>query len=114
MSPSPWEQDVLDSIKNGLADTDPGLVARLALFTRLASGEAMPVREKLQAASRQAVQRGTRRLDLSRTMLLVWLVTSLTLIAAAVVSSRTSGHLNCTGSWKPLCGNATAAAQPVP
>jgi len=37
-----------------------------------------------------------------------------TLIAAAVVSSRTSGHLNCTGSWKPLCGNATAAAQPVP
>ena len=122
MSLSPWEQDALDSIKTGLADSDPGLVARLAMFTRLAAGEAMPVREKLQAASRQAVQRGARRsrrlyrrLDLSRTMLLVWLVTSLTLIAAAVVSSRTSGHLNCTGSWKPLCGgNTTAAAQPVP
>ena len=121
MSLSPWEQDALDSIKTGLADSDPGLVERLAMFTRLAAGEAMPVREKLQVASRQAVQRGARRsrrlyrrLDLSRTMLLVWLVTSLTLIAAAVVSSRTSGHLNCTGSWKPLCGNATAAAQPVP
>ena len=120
MSLSPWEQDALDSIKTGLADSDPGLVARLAMFTRLAAGEAMPVREKLQAASRQAVQRGARRsrrlyrrLDLSRTMLLVWLVTSLTLIGAALVGSR--GHLNCTGSWKPLCGgNTTAAAQPVP
>lgn len=121
MSLSPWEQDALDSIKTGLADADPGLVARLAMFTRLAAGEAMPVREKLQAASRQAVQRGARRsrrlyrrLDVSRTMLLVWLVTTLTLIAAALVSSRTGGHLNCTGSWKPLCGNVTAADQPVP
>ena len=121
MSLSPWEQDALDSIRDGLADSDPGLVERLAMFTRLAAGEAMPVREKLQAASRQAVQRGARRsrrlylrLDVSRTMLLVWLVTTLTLIAAALVSSRTSGHINCTGSWKPLCGNVTAAAQPVP
>jgi hypothetical protein len=121
MSLSPWEQDTLDSIKTSLADSDPGLVARLAVFTRLAADEAMPVREKLQAASRQAVQGGARRsrrlyrrLDVSRTMVLVWLVTTLTLIAAALVSSRTSGHLNCTGSWKPLCGNATAAAQPVP
>ena len=114
MSLSPWEQDALDSIKTGLADSDPGLVARLAMFTRLAAGETMPVRDKLQVASREAVQRGARRLDVSRTMLLVWLVTTLTLIAAALVSSRTSGHLNCTGSWKPLCGNVTAAAQPVP
>ena len=94
MSLSPWEQDALDSIKTGLADSDPGLVARLAMFTRLAAGETMPVRDKLQVASREAVQRGARRLDLSRTMLLVWLVTTLTLIAAALVSSRTSGHLN--------------------
>ena len=121
MSLSPWEQDALDSIKNGLTDSDPGLVARLGMFTRLASGEAMPARDRPQAVSQQAVQRGARRsrrlyrrLDVSRTMMLVWLVTTLTLIAVALVSSRTSGHLNCTGSWKPLCGHTTAAAQPVP
>jgi hypothetical protein len=117
MSLSAWEQDALDSIKTGLADSDPALVAQLTMFTRLASGEDMPVREKLKAVKQQVARRRRKmyqRLGVSRTMLLVWLVTSLTLIAAALVSSRTSGHLNCTGSWKPLCGNATAAAQPVP
>src|SRR5262245_45631814 len=82
MSLSPWEQNALDSIKTGLTDSDPGLVARLAMFTRLAAGETMPVRDRLQVASQQADQGGARRsrrlyrrLDLSRTMLLVWLVT---------------------------------------
>ena len=124
MSLSAWEQDALDSIKEGLADSDPALVARLAMFTRLAAGEALPVREKIQAVSRQAVQRGARRsrrlyqrLGVGRTMLLVWLVTTLTLIAAALASSRASGPGTCTGSWGSLCGHATAAslpAQPVP
>src|SRR5215831_6246356 len=105
MSLSAWEQDALDSIKNGLADSDPALVARLAMFTRLAVGEAMPVREKIQAVSRQAVQRGRRRgrrlyqrLDVSRTMVLVWLVTTLALIAAALASGRASGPSPCAGS----------------
>ena len=117
MSLSPWEQDALDSIKNGLTDSDPGLVARLAMFTRLAAGETMPVRDRLQAASQQAVQRGARRLDLSRTMLLVWLVTTLTLITAAVASSRASGPDTCAGSWGSLCGHAAGApqaAEPIP
>ena len=124
MSLSPWERDALDSIKTGLADSDPGLVARLAVFTRLAAGEAMPVREKLQAASRQAVQHGARRsrrlyrrLDVSRTMLLVWLVTTLTLITAAVAGSRASGPDTCAGSWGSLCGHAVGApqaAEPIP
>jgi len=119
MSLSAWEHDALDSIRDGLADSDPALVARLTMFTRLASGEAMPVREK--AVSREAVQRGARRgrrlyrrLDLSRTMLLVWLVTTLTLIAAALVSSRASGPSTCGGSWAALCGHATAAAPAIP
>jgi len=112
MSLSAWEQDALDSIKEGLADSDPALVARLAMFTRLAAGEAMPVREKIQAVSRLY-----QRLGVGRTMLLVWLVTTLTLIAAALASSRASGPGTCTGSWGSLCGHATAAslpAQPVP
>jgi len=120
MSLSPWEQDALDSIKNSLADSDPGLVARLAVFTRLASGEAMPVREKLQAVSRQAAQRGARRsrrlywrLGVGRAMLLVWLITTLTLITAALASNRASGPGTCAGFWGSLCGHETAAAQPA-
>jgi len=120
MSLNAWEQDALDSIRDGLADSDPALAARLAMFTRLASGEAMPAREKLQAASRRVVQRGAgrsrglyRRLGLQRTMLLVWLVTTLTLIAAALTSSRGDGPRTCTGSWAMLCSGAIAAPQPA-
>jgi hypothetical protein len=129
MSPSAWEQDALDSIKNGLADSDPALVARLAMFTRLACGEAMPVREKIHAASKRVTRRPARRargrrtgrvqqrLGLQWTMLLVWLVTTTALIAAALASSRVGGHFNCTGTWGTLCDRASSApqaAQPMP
>ena len=57
MSLSAWEQQVLDSIKDRLASSDPTLVARLTIFARLASGEEMPAREKIQARSREAVRR---------------------------------------------------------
>jgi hypothetical protein len=120
MSMSEWEQHALDSIKNGLADSDPALVARLAMFTRLASAEDMPVREKIQAVKQQVARRRRRlyqRLGVGRGMLLVWLVTSLTLIGAAVASSRASGPGTCTGSWGSLCGHAAGApqaAQPIP
>jgi len=139
MSLSAWEQDALDSIKNGLADSDPALVARLAMFTRLASGEAMPVREKVHVASKQMTRRPARRpparraparkttarrtgrvsqrLGLQWTMLLVWLVTTTALIAAALASSRVGGHFNCTGTWGALCDRASSApqaAQPMP
>ena len=119
MSMSEWEQDALDSIKNGLADSDPALVARLAMFTRLSSAEDMPVREKIQAVKQQVARRRRlyQRLGVGRGMLLVWLVTTLTLIGAAVASSRASGPGTCTGSWGSLCGHAAGApqaAQPIP
>ena len=50
MSLSPWGQHALDSIKDRLASSDPTLVARLTIFTRLASDEEMPAREKIQPA----------------------------------------------------------------
>jgi hypothetical protein len=114
MSLSAWEQDALDSIKNGLADADPALVARLAMFTQLASGEDMPVREKIQAVKQQVARRRRRmyqRLGVGRGMVLVWLVTTLTLITAALASSRGDGPRSCAASFATLCG-ATAAAQP--
>jgi len=117
MSLSPWEQDALDSIENGLAGSDPGMTARLAMFTRLASGEAMPVRDKLQAISQRVVRRGTRRsrrlyqrLNLGRVMLLLWLVTTLALIAAALATSRASAG-TCAGSTSALCRGASTAPQ---
>ena len=115
MSLSAWEQDALDSIKTGLADADPALVARLAMFTRLASGEDMPVREKIQAVKQQVARRRRRiyqRLGVGRGMILVWLVTTLTLITAALASSRGDGPRSCVASFATLCG-ATAAAQPA-
>ena len=57
MSLSAWEQQALDSIKNGLASSDPTLVARLSMFARLASDEEMPPREKIQVGSRRAALR---------------------------------------------------------
>jgi Protein of unknown function (DUF3040) len=116
MSLSAWEQDALDSIKNGLADSDPALVAQLIMFTRLASGEDMPVREKLQAVKRQVARRRRRmyqRLGVGRAMLLVWLVTTLTLVAAALAGSRGDGPRNCSGSFFTLCGGASAAPHPA-
>ena len=116
MSLSAWEQDALDSIKNGLADSDPALVAQLTMFARLASGEDMPVREKLQAVKRQVATRRRRmyqRLGMSRAMVLVWLVTTLTLIVAALASSRGDGPRNCAGSFFTLCGGASAAPHPA-
>lgn len=114
MSLSAWEQDALDSIKNGLADSDPALVAQLAMFTRLASGEDMPVREKLQAVKRRVARRRRRmyqRLGVSRAMLLVWLVTTAALIATALASSRASGPGTCAGFWGSRCGHEAAAPQ---
>ena len=91
MSLSAWEQQALDSIKDGLASSDPTLVARLTIFTRLASGEEMPAREKIHAGSRRAVRRSrpeplhTHRADqrlglLQAVPLLLWLVTTVALI----------------------------------
>ena len=117
MSLSTWEQNVLDSIRDRLTKSDPALVARMAMFTHLAAGEAMPVRDTLQAVSQRVVRRGARRsrrlyqrLNLGRAMLLVWLVTTLTLIAAALATSRASAE-TCSGSTFASCGGATTAPQ---
>ena len=92
------------------------LVARLAMFTRLASAEDMPVREKIQAVKLGVARRRRRlyhRLGVGRGMLLVWLVTTLTLVAAALAGSRGDGPRSCAGSFVTLCGEASAAPQPA-
>ena len=61
MSLSAWEQHALDSIKNGLASSDPQLVALLTTFTRMASDEEMPVSETIRAGSRRAIRYPRRK-----------------------------------------------------
>jgi len=106
MTLSAWEQQALDSIRDGLASSDPTLVARLAVFTRLASGEDMPAREKIQAGPGRALRRPRRRPR--RTRVLLWLLTTIAMIAIAVFYDRVGGHGPCTGSWVTMCTGASS------
>jgi hypothetical protein len=119
MSLTAREQQALDSIGDGLASSHPALVARLAIFTRLASDEEMPAREKIQAGPPRAVRRpdsrpgvarrAYRRLGFQRAAVLLWLVTSVALIAVALLVSRGADQGTCTGSWSALCTGAASA-----
>jgi hypothetical protein len=98
MSLSAREQQALDSIKDGLAGSDPQLAALLSAFNRLASDEDMPDREKIQADSRRALRRLRRgprgsslrsvckRLAFQHPALLLWLATTAVLIAVALIA----------------------------
>jgi hypothetical protein len=131
MSLSASEQQALDSIKDSLASSDPTLVARLTMFARLASGEEMPVREKIHAGSRRTDWRSgrqpghprrdevprpagrvDRRLGLQGAALLLWLVTTIALIAVALTSSRDGS--TCTGFWVTSCAGGTSASSSAP
>jgi hypothetical protein len=130
MSLSAREQQALDSIKDGLASSDPALVARLIIFTRLASGEEMPGREKIQAGPGQVSRLNARhprrgevaghapwmyqRLGLQRAAVLLWLVTTLALIVVALVFNRDGTPGTCTGSWAPFCNSANSAPKSGP
>ena len=121
MSLSAWEQQALDAIKDGLASSDPPLVARLTIFTRLASGEEMPAREKIPAGSRRAIQRSRpearrvdQRLGLQGAMLLVlWLVTTVALITVALANNRGSQG-TCAESSTAFCAGGTSASGSSP
>jgi hypothetical protein len=124
MSLSTWEQQALDSIKDGLASGEPALVARLTIFARLASGEEMPAREQIHVGSRRAVRRSRpeprhtrrahQRLGLQQAVLLLWLVPTIALIAIAVACNRGGSQGTCTGSWATICTGATSAPNSVP
>ena len=114
MSLSGREQDALDSIKDGLASSDPTLVARLTIFARLASGEEMPAREKIDARPPHT-GRANQRLGLPQTVpMLVWLVTTIALIAVALICNRGGSQGTCTRSWATFCTSAASAANSAP
>ena len=124
MSLSTWEQQALNSIKDNLASCDPALVARLTIFTRLASGEEMPAREKIHVGSRRAVRRSRpgprhtrwayQRPGLRQAVLLLWLVSTVAVIAIALACSHGGGQDTCTRSWATFCTGGTSAPSSVP
>ena len=133
MSLSTKEQRALDSIKDGLASSDPQLIALLTTFTRMASGEEMPAREEIQPGSRRAIQRpclGRRyprrqtmcpparpayqRLGLQRAVLSLWLLIAVVLVPVALILSHGGSQETCTGSWVTSCPNSTHAPSSRP
>jgi len=133
MSLNAWEQRALESIKDGLVGSDPTLVARLAIFTRLASGEDMPTGERIQVGSERVSRPDSRhprrgevpphahwmyqRLGLQRAAVLLWLVITLALIAVALAFNRNGTPGACTGTWASFCNSASSApksAQGIP
>jgi hypothetical protein len=114
MSLSAWEQQALDSIKEGLAGSDPRLAALLSAFTRLASDEEMPDREKIRgpwralrrlrrSRSRSGLRTVCRRLGIQRAALLLWLLTSAALIAIALAFNVGGDHGTCTETVAIVC-----------
>jgi len=112
MSPAGWEHQALDSIASALGGSDPKLASRLATFSRLASSEEMPAHEKVRSPLRHPPyrrwphpRRGKtphRRRGPQQAAVLIWLLTSITLITVAVISSR-GGPGSCPHAWG-ICG----------
>ena len=125
MSLSAWEQQALDSISEGLTDSDPRLTALLATFTRLVSGEEMPAREKVPPGRRRRPRRGKvrqharrvyLRLGFRRAALLLWLLVTVMLITVGVTVSRASQG-GCTDLWitvsSPLYNSCSTGHDPA-
>ena len=119
-SPEAWERRVPDSIRDALARSHPRLAALLGTFTRLASGEKMPVREELPERPLRAVRRSRkrrhsrrgpsrrfgRRPGVERVALLLWLLITVGLITTAVTLSRSGSQSACIERWPGICAEA--------
>jgi hypothetical protein len=129
MSPDASEQQALDSIGDGLAGSDPQLAALLTTFTRLTSGEEMPVRGELRARPQRAIRRSRRkrrhprrgpgrrfgqRLGVERIALLLRLLITVGLITTAVTLSRSGSQSACVERWPGICADAPAHSSPAP
>ena len=111
MSPVRWEYQALDSIARALGGSDPTLASLLATFRALASREEMPAHEKVRSPLRHPPRRWPRprpgktprrRRGPQQAAVLIWLLTSITLIAVAVIISR-GGPGSCPHAWG-ICG----------
>lgn len=122
MSFTELERQALGSIEHGLAGSDPRLASMLKIFSRLAAGEEMPVREKIRPRrgrpaglrprrARRRPRRGLAlpqprrlyaRLRWQQTMLLLWVGITAVLLTVALVLNA-SGHKTCVRSMGMAC-----------
>jgi hypothetical protein len=122
MSLNEPHRQALGSIEDGLAGSDPRLASMLNIFSRLAAGEEMPAPEKIPMRRRRSAAhrpRRTRRhprpgralpqphrlylhLGWQQAMLLLWMVISVGLLAAALVLNN-SVHKACIQSMGTVC-----------
>ena len=112
MSPVGWERQALTSIQSVLGHTDPKLALLLATFSRLASSEEMPEHERVRSPLRHPPYRRRSRRGrgkalyrgrgLQRAAILIWLLTSITLITVAVILSN-RGPAACAHAFG-ICG----------
>jgi len=122
MSLSAREQHALDSIKEGLARSDPQLATLLATFTELVCGEDMPMCETIHAGSWRALGHRRRR-PTSKShrhagsmhqrpglqgAALLMLITA-TLIVIGVVFGRSGGAIKCPSLVPVPCVSSAAA-----
>jgi len=111
VSLSAWEQQALDSITDRLAGSDPKLAALLTGFTRLASGEEMPLRERIRAGNevRCAAGRVSSRLGLQWAAVLLSLLIAVTAIAVTLALNHGRSQGSCTAFWYATCADSAHA-----
>jgi hypothetical protein len=83
------ERHALYSIENQIADSDPRLASMLAMFTRLTASEALPVRENIRVGQ---LHRGLRW---QYAWAMVWVMTSVALIAVALAVGHDGPKWTC-------------------
>jgi len=126
MSLSARDQQALDSIKDDIVRHHPELAALLVSFTRLASGEAMPARERIRVGAGRAprcscrkrrrrggtVGRHTRRvlhrLGHPPAALLVSLLLVVALVAVTLALNLGDRQGACPDSWLAACRNSAS------
>jgi Protein of unknown function (DUF3040) len=117
MSLSAHEQQALDDIAAGLAQSDPKLASLLATFSKLTSGEEMPTWEKVRVAQWNTARRAQRvyhRVGFKRTALVLWLLIGIALVAIALVASNSGRGTACVKAWSTCAVHSSSGARTAP
>jgi hypothetical protein len=127
MSLTPREEQILDSIKDRISRSDPGLASLLAIFTKLAVDEDMPLREDIRIPRRAPrrpgrkrwwrlrrvfgtpVGRACQRFGYQRLALALWLVISIALITTALLLNRSNSGAGCMPALTVACATPAPA-----
>jgi hypothetical protein len=133
MSLNEPERQALGSIEGGLAGSDPRSASMLNIFSRLAAGEEMPVREQIRVRrggpaahrprrARRHPRRGIAlphprqlypRLGWQQAMLLLLVVISAALLAVALVLNTSGHNASCIRSMGMACSSAPSHSMPM-